>query len=185
MNIIKIVVLSLLLPLQVKADAIPLGGIEVKLDVITQPLIKVEKPGGGWYNRIQLKSNVENPSIYQTEVPITVKLHEQDGYRISVKNPLILTRHAIILRGVTQQGHPMVSNIQDHQEFSPAEIRWGSDHTNLRLLSAIPETFYVDNSTSRQTSTHYLLQISAQAPRGKNTAGKYHGQLTLLFETNS
>ncbi|AJJ63071.1 hypothetical protein [Yersinia aldovae] len=172
MNTIKIALILLLLPLQVRADPIPLGDIDVTLDVTAQPRIEVEKPQGGWYGSIKLKNTPENHSIYQAEVPITVKLRRQESYRISVKKPLILARHSGVM-------------YTSAQEFSPAEISWGTDRTNMRQLSAEPETFSVAKDTSSQISTDYLLRISAQAPSGLDITGKYHGQLTLLFETNS
>ncbi|WP_145484692.1 fimbrial protein [Yersinia aldovae] len=172
MNTIKIALILLLLPLQVRADPIPIGDIDVTLDVTAQPRIEVEKPQGGWYGSIKLKNTPENHSIYQAEVPITVKLRRQESYRISVKKPLILARHSGVM-------------YTSAQEFSPAEISWGTDRANMRQLSAEPETFSVAKGTSSQISTDYLLRISAQAPSGLDVTGKYYGQLTLLFETNS
>lgn len=113
MNTIKIALILLLLPLQVRADPIPLGDIDVTLDVTAQPRIEVEKPQGGWYGSIKLKNTPENHSIYQAEVPITVKLRRQESYRISVKKPLILARHSGVM-------------YTSAQEFSPAEISWGT-----------------------------------------------------------
>ncbi|HFO0290503.1 TPA: fimbrial protein, partial [Yersinia enterocolitica] len=40
-------------------------------------------------------------------------------------------------------------------------------------------------TTSSQSRIDLLLNIYAQAPDGPDIAGQYHGQLTLLFETNS
>ncbi|WP_392432663.1 fimbrial protein [Yersinia sp. HM-2024] len=172
MNTLKIALILLLLPLQARAGAIPLGEIDITLEVTAQPRIEIEKPQGDWYNSIKLTSDPDNPAFYQAEVPITVKLRRQESYRISVKQPLILARHS----------GAMYIPVQ---EFSAAEIRWGTDRANMRLLSIDPETFNVAKSTSNQTSTDYLLQVTAQAPNGPDIAGKYHGQLTLLFETNS
>lgn len=172
MNIIKIVALSLLLPSQARADSIPLGNIDVRLEVTAHPRIEVEKPQGGWYSSIKLESSPENHLLYQKELPVVVKLRRQEGFRISVKNPLILARHSTVLTGADQA-------------FSPAQVRWGTDRANLRVLSAIPETFNITQGRTRQTSTDYILHISALAPSGPNSAGKYHGQLTLIFETNS
>ena len=173
MNTTIIVLILSLLPMQIRADAIPLGDINVALEVTTQPKIEVEKPTGGWYKSIKLISNPENHSLYQAEVPVTIKLRRQESYRISVKNPLILVRHPDVVYSSAQQ-------------FSPAEISWGTDRANMRTLpTATPVTFTVRQATTSQTSTDYLLQISAQAPNGSDIAGKYHGQLTLLFETNS
>ncbi|MBW5813499.1 fimbrial protein [Yersinia kristensenii] len=174
MNMIKIAAILLLLPWQAASEGIPihLGDIEVKLDVTAQPIIEVEKPQGGWYDNIKLHPSLENHKIYQSEVPITVKLRRQEGFRISVKNPLIL------IRQTNNSGAPEVA-------FSPAEIRWGRDRATLRPLSAIPEIFIMDKRTTHLVGTDYILQISALAPNGPDIAGKYHGQLTLIFETNS
>ena len=172
MNIIKIITLFLLLPLQVRADSIPLGNIDVRLEVTAHHKIEVGNPHGGWYSSIKLESSPENHSLYQKELPVTVKLRRQEGFRISVKNPLILTRHSTARAGADQA-------------FSPAQVRWGTDRANLRVLSTIPEAFNVAQGKTRQTSTDYILHISALAPSGPNSAGKYHGQLTLIFETNS
>ncbi|MDA5474745.1 hypothetical protein [Yersinia kristensenii] len=174
MNMIKIAAILLLFPWQVASESIPLllGDIDVKLDVIAQPIIEVEKPQGGWYDNIKLHPGLENHKIYQSEVPITVKLRRQEGFRISVKNPLIL------IRQTNNSGAPEVA-------FSPAEIRWGRDRTALRPLSAIPEIFIIDKGTAHSVGTDYILQISALAPDEPDIAGKYHGQLTLIFETNS
>ncbi|HDM8289739.1 TPA: fimbrial protein [Yersinia enterocolitica] len=172
MNTLKIALILLLLPLQARADAIPLGDIDVTLEVTAQPRIEIEKPQGGWYHSITLTSTPENPSLYQAEVPITVKLRRLEGYRISVKKPLVLTRRSGVVYSPVK-------------EFSPANISWGTDHASLKLLSDNPQTFTVAKSTSSQSTTDYLLQISAQAPSGLDITGKYYGQLTLLFETNS
>ncbi|ELI8099177.1 TPA: fimbrial protein [Yersinia enterocolitica] len=172
MNTIKIALILLILPLQARADDIPLGDINVALEVTAQPRIEVEKPQGGWYSSIKLTSDPDNYSLYQVEIPVTVKLRRQESYRVSVKQPLTLARHSGVM-------HTPV------QEFSTAKISWGTDRANMRLLSIDPETFNIAKSTSSQTSTDYLLHISAQAPNGSDIAGHYHGQLTLLFETNS
>ncbi len=171
---IKIAAILLLLPWQAASEGIPipLGDINVKLDITAQPRIEVEKPQGGWYDNIKLNPSLENHKIYQSEVPITVKLRRQEGFRISIKNPLIL------IRQTNNSGVPEVA-------FSPAEIRWGRDRTALRPLSAIPEIFIIDKGTAHSVGTDYILQISALAPDEPDIAGKYHGQLTLIFETNS
>ncbi|HHA0036995.1 TPA: fimbrial protein [Yersinia enterocolitica] len=172
MNTLKIVLILLLLSWQVRADVIPLGDINVMLEVTAQPRIEVEKPLGGWYNSIKLTNSSENHALYQAEVPITVKLRRHESYCVSVKQPLILARHSGVM--YTQV-----------QKFSPAKISWGTDHANMRPLSNKPETFSTGKNTANQTSTDYLLHISAHSPNGPDIAGKYHGQLTLLFETNS
>lgn len=172
MNTLKIALILLILPWQVRADDIPLGDINVTLEVTAQPRIEVEKPQGGWYNSIKLTSDPDNYSLYQAEIPVTVKLRRQESYRVSVKQPLILARHSGLM-------------YTPAQEFSPAKISWGTDHANMRSLSHKPEIFSTGKNTSSQTSTDYLLHISALAPNGPDIAGQYHGRLTLLFETNS
>ena len=174
MKIIKIVAIFLLFSWQpVSATVpIPLGEIEVKLDVTTQPRIEVEKPTGGWYNSIKLINNPDNLSLFQAEVPVTVKLRRQNGFKLSVKEPLIL-------------GKETKAAYSAQHVFSPAKISWGKDRANLKLISVTPETFIVNDDTAGLTSADYLLHISALAPTGQGTAGKYHGQLTLIFETNS
>ncbi|EPS8494609.1 fimbrial protein [Yersinia enterocolitica] len=167
MNTLKIALILLLLPLQARADAIPLGDINVTLEVTAQPRIEVETP-----KSINLVNSPEYGGAYSAEVPITVKLRRQESYRVSVKQPLILVRHSGAIYSPAK-------------EFSPADISLGIDHANLRPLSQTPETFTGAKGSSSQTTTDYLLQISAQAPSGQDIAGKYHGQLTLLFETNS
>lgn len=171
---IKIVAILLLLPWQAISAGIPilLGDIDVKLDVTAQPRIEVEKPQGGWYDSIKLQPSLGNHKVYQSEVPVTVKLRRQEGFRVSVKNSLILIRQS------NNSGAPEVA-------FSPAEIRWGRDHTTLQPLSTIPEIFIIDKGTTHSAGTDYILQISALAPNGPDIAGKYYGQLTLIFETNS
>jgi hypothetical protein len=171
MNMIKIATLSLLLfPWQVNSAPILLGNIAVELEVTAKPKIEIEKPGGGWYKSIKLDNSPENYSLFQAEVPVTVKLRKQDGYRVSIKNALILKR---------QTNAPG----SEERTFSPAEIRWGSDTANLRLLSTDPETFMVTPGTT--SPTNYLLRISALAPNGEYNAGEYYGQLTLIFENNA
>ncbi|WP_208787089.1 fimbrial protein [Yersinia canariae] len=174
MNMIKIAAILLFLPWYAASAGTPilLGDIDVKLEVTAQPRIEVEKPQGGWYTSIKLHSRLDNHKIYQSEVPITVKLRRQDGFRVSVKNPLVL------IRQTNDAGASRVA-------FSPAEIRWGQDRATLRPLSATPETFTVNSGKSNLISTDYILQISALAPSGQDIAGKYYGQLTLIFETNS
>lgn len=172
MNTIKMAIIFLLLSWQVCSAAVPLGNIDVKLEVTAQPRIEVEKPQGGWYRSIKLHNSPDNHALFQAEVPVAVTLRRQEGYQISIKNPLILTRQTDAFSSVKHV-------------FSPAEVRWGRDHTDLRLLSAVPEPFRVANQTASRTTTDYVLHISAQAPAGEDVAGKYHGQLTLVFEINS
>lgn len=171
---IKIAAVLLLFPWQAASEGIPilLESIDVKLDVTAQSRIEIEKPQGGWYDSIKLNPSPENHKIYQSEVPVTVKLQRQEGFRVSIKNPLIL------IRQTNSSGTPEVA-------FSPADIRWGHDRTTLRSLSAIPEIFIIDKGMTHSVGTDYILQISALAPNGADIAGKYYGQLTLIFETNS
>ncbi|RXA94937.1 fimbrial protein [Yersinia vastinensis] len=174
MNMIKIAAISLFFPwLAISAGIpVPLGDIDVQLEVTALPRIEVEKPQGGWYDNIKLNNSPEDHKVYQSEFPITIKLRQQTGFRISVKNPLILTR---------QSNNAAVQELA----FSPAQVYWGKERTLLQPLSATPEIFTVDEGTSSLTSTDYILRISALAPNHPNSAGKYHGQLTLIFETNS
>lgn len=174
MNIIKIVAISLLLCWQPASATvpIPLGDIEVKLEVTAQPKMEIEKPTGGWYNNIKLNNSPESPSLFQAEVPVTVKLRRQEGFRVSIQNPLILSREA----GGAHSVPPV---------FSPAVVKWGKERASLQPLSTTPVIFTVDNGNTSQTSTDYLLHISALAPSGRDISGEYHGQLTLIFETNS
>ncbi|HDL7646975.1 TPA: fimbrial protein [Yersinia enterocolitica] len=168
MNTLKIALILLLLPLQARADAIPLGDINVTLEVTAQPRLEVET------RRSINLVNSPGYGSYSAEVPITVKLRRQESYRVSVKQPLILVRH-----------HSSAIN-SPAKEFSPAAIFLiAADNHSSERLSEAPKTFNVAKTTSGQTSTSYRLQISAQAPEGPDIAGKYHGQLTLLFETNS
>mgnify|MGYP003607394613 CR=1 FL=1 len=46
MNTLKIALILFLLPLLAKADVIPLGDIDITLEVTAQPRIEVEKPQG-------------------------------------------------------------------------------------------------------------------------------------------
>ncbi|ENA3447607.1 fimbrial protein [Yersinia enterocolitica] len=164
MNTLKIALILLLLPWQVRSETEKLeGDIHIMLEVTAQPKIDVEIP-----HSINLIRSPKNNGLYSASVPIAVTLRRQESFRVSVTQPLILARHS----GVTQ-------------EFSPAEIHWGTGSANMYLLSIDPKTFNIAKTTSSQTSTDYLLQITAQAPNGPDIAGQYHGQLTLLFETNS
>lgn len=177
MKIITIVAISLLLLCQVASATapIPLGSIDVKLDVTAPEKIEIENPtGGGWYSNIKLENTPENRSLFQAEVPVRVKLRRAESFTISVKTPLILTRE-------TSAAHSVAL------AFLPAEVKWGRAG-HLQPLAAIPQKFTVDKGTTSQTSQNsadYLLHISALAPDGQDTAGKYQGQLTLIFEINS
>ncbi|CRY56024.1 MULTISPECIES: hypothetical protein [Yersinia] len=174
MKIMKIGTLFLLFFWQPVLAVVPiqLGEIEVKLDVTAKPRIEIEKPTGGWYNHIKLSHHPENIRLFQAEVPVRVKLRRQDGFKVSIKAPLILCQE-------TKTAHSA------QHFFSPAKISWGKDRANLKLLSVTPEVFTINKGSAGQTMTDYLLHISALAPNGQDIAGKYHGQLTLIFETNS
>ena len=175
MKIIKIVAISLLLFCQVASATapIPLGSIDVKLDVTAPAKIQIENPkGGGWYSNIKLESTPEDRSLFQAEVPVRVKLRRAESFTISVKDPLILTRETSAVHSA-----PLV--------FSPAKVSWGRRGHLQPLVAATPQEFVVGKSTTSQKSADYLLHISAQAPDGQDTAGKYQGQLTLIFEINS
>ncbi|EPB9668759.1 fimbrial protein [Yersinia enterocolitica] len=170
MNTLKIALILLLLPWQVSADDIPLGDINVALEVTAQPRIEVETP-----RSINLISSLKNNGLYLASVPIAVTLRRQESFRVFVTQPLILTRES----GVAQK-------------FSPAAIylvyavaAGTGIGSAKRELSEMPETFNVVKPTSSHPRTDFFLNIYAQAPNGPDIAGKYHGQLTLLFETNS
>ncbi|HHH1142865.1 fimbrial protein [Yersinia enterocolitica] len=169
MNTLKIALILLLLPWQVKADVIHLkDNIRITLEVTAQPKIEVETPSS-----INLISSPKNNRLYLASVPIAVTLRRQESFRISVTQPLILTRDS----GVAQ-------------EFSPALIylvyKVGTGRgATIRKLSEMPETFNLAQATSSQSKINPLLNIYALAPDGPDIAGQYHGQLTLLFETNS
>lgn len=167
MNTLKIA-LILLLPWQVKADVIHLkDNIRITLEVTAQPKIEVETPSS-----INLISSPKNNGLYAASVPIAVTLRQQESFRVSVTQPLILTRDS----GAAQ-------------EFYPAAIYLVYMVTGIgaakRELSEMPETFNLAKTTSSQSRIDLLLNIYAQAPDGPDIAGQYHGQLTLLFETNS
>ncbi|CNJ60423.1 TPA: fimbrial protein [Yersinia enterocolitica] len=167
MNTLKIA-LILLLPWQVKADVIHLkDNIRITLEVTAQPKIEVETPSS-----INLISSPKNNGLYAASVPIAVTLRRQESFRVSVTQPLILTRDS----GAAQ-------------EFYPAAIYLVYMVTGIgaakRELSEMPETFNLAKTTSSQSRIDLLLNIYAQAPDGPDIAGQYHGQLTLLFETNS
>ncbi|EKN3394198.1 TPA: fimbrial protein [Yersinia enterocolitica] len=168
MNTLKIALILLLLPWQVSADDIPLGDINVALEVTAQPKIEVETPSS-----INLISSPKNNGLYAASVPIAVTLRRQESFRVSVTQPLILTRDSSVA-----------------QEFSPALIYFAYKvGTGIgaakKELSETPETFNLAKTTSSQSRIDLLLNIYAQAPDGPDIAGQYHGQLTLLFETNS
>ncbi|EKN4074461.1 fimbrial protein [Yersinia enterocolitica] len=167
MNTLKIA-LILLLPWQVKADVIHLkDNIRITLEVTAQPKIEVETPSS-----INLISSPKNNGLYAASAPIAVTLRRQESFRVSVTQPLILTRDS----GAAQ-------------EFYPAAIYLVYMVTGIgaakRELSEMPETFNLAKTTSSQSRIDLLLNIYAQAPDGPDIAGQYHGQLTLLFETNS
>ncbi|HHW4139875.1 TPA: fimbrial protein [Yersinia enterocolitica] len=168
MNTLKIA-LILLLPWQVKADVIHLkDNIRITLEVTAQPKIEVETPSS-----INLISSPKNNGLYAASVPIAVTLRRQESFRVSVTQPLILTRDSSVA-----------------QEFSPALIYFACKvGTGIgaakKELSETPETFNLAKTTSSQSRIDLLLNIYAQAPDGPDIAGQYHGQLTLLFETNS
>ncbi|CCQ38643.1 fimbrial protein [Yersinia enterocolitica] len=167
MNTLKIA-LILLLPWQVKADVIHLkDNIRITLEVTAQPKIEVETPSS-----INLISSPKNNGLYAASVPIAVTLRRQESFRVSVTQPLILTRDS----GAAQ-------------EFYLAAIYLVYMVTGIgaakRELSEMPETFNLAKTTSSQSRIDLLLNIYAQAPDGPDIAGQYHGQLTLLFETNS
>ncbi|OVZ86698.1 fimbrial protein [Yersinia frederiksenii] len=177
MNIIKILAILLFIPWQVNSAGIgteiELGRIDIKLDVTALPIIEIRRPLlGRQFDDITLNNSQNNPNIYQSDVPVTVKLSNQTAFRVSVKNELILTRQA--------------NNVGDPERvFSPAQVYWGKERTSLQQLSADPKTFTVDKGTSSLVSTDYILRISALAPSEPNSTGMYHGQLTLIIETNS
>ncbi|CQH42191.1 TPA: fimbrial protein [Yersinia enterocolitica] len=168
MNTLKIA-LILLLPWQVKADVIHLkDNIRITLEVTAQPKIEVETPSS-----INLISSPKNNGLYAASVPIAVTLRRQESFRVSVTQPLILTRDSSVA-----------------QEFSPALIYFAYKvGTGIgaakKELSETPETFNLAKTTSSQSRIDLLLNIYAQAPDGPDITGQYHGQLTLLFETNS
>ncbi|WP_174848156.1 fimbrial protein [Yersinia artesiana] len=170
MNTLKIALILLLLPSQVRADDIPLGDINVALEVTAQPRIEVETP-----RSINLISSPKNNGLYLASVPIAVTLRRQESFRVSVKQPLTLTRDT----GVVQEFYPATIYL-----VYPVAAGTGIGAAK-RELSQMPETFNVAKATSSHPRTDLLLNIYARAPEGPDIAGQYHGQLTLLFETNS
>lgn len=161
MNTIKMAITLLLLSWHTCWAATPLGDIDVKLEVTAQPRIEIEKPHGGWYNTIKLHNSPENHAVYEVEVPVAVKLRRQEGYQISIKNPLILTRQSDAFSAI-------------EQTFSPAEVRWGNNRTNLRLLSAVPESFSVPPTGNPPHHHRLCLTDIRKSPRW----GQYCGEIS-------
>ena len=60
MNTLKIALILLLLPLQARAGAIPLGEIDITLEVTAQPRIEIEKLQGDFSSRKLLNWDVHS-----------------------------------------------------------------------------------------------------------------------------
>lgn len=180
MNILKIALILLLLPGQVRADDIPLGDINVTLEVTAQPRIEVETPKS--INLMPLRGSHNNGLYSANNIPIYITLRQQESFRVSIKQPLILTRGSDAAQAFYPAAIYLVYMVGAGTSIGAAK----------RELSEMPETFNVADTTLDKirtdyslTRTRFLLNIYAKAPEGPDIAGQYHGQLTLLFETNS
>ncbi|CAM3349455.1 MULTISPECIES: fimbrial protein [Yersinia] len=162
----------------IAANPIPIGDIDVSVEITEQPKIIIEKCNGERLNNISLKRSLKpEKRIYHAQTCVAVKVRRVKGgggFRVWQQQPLILQK----------------SQNKDgaNKAFSPAEVRWGDYSASLQIIpdeKSPPLIFYPTNRFGGWNTDTYTLDISAKPPVGSHTAGLYQGVLSLIFETES
>lgn len=165
----KIAALLLLLSgSTVYAANAPLGAVQVSITLTNLPQLRVEKPGGGWYDQLVL-SNSSGTDItrYQAQVPVQVSIRNERNFMVSLVNPLVLTHET-----------------NGTLAFTTEQVGFGSDAATLQALSAMPVDFSNPALAADTSTGSYLLSVTARQPVGVlgTIAGNYIGTLVLMFE---
>lgn len=162
----------------IAANPIPIGDIDVSVEITEQPKIIIETCREGPLNNISLKrSLIQGKKIYHAQTCVAVKIRRVKGgggFRVWQQQPLIL--------------HPPKNKGGANKAFSPAEVRWGDNAASLQIIpdeKSPPLIFYPINRFGGWNTDSYTLDISAKPPVGSHNAGLYQGVLTLIFEAES
>lgn len=145
-----------------------LGNIPVKIQITNLPKITVEKPGGGWYDIIELDNNKGiDTRIYQANIPIQVKIRNEVKFKVLLVDEFILSN----------ESNPLLN-------FTIESISFGTNQNLAKELSLTPTSFENPALVGEESVGNYSLNIIARQPEGKidSIGGKYIGKLMLLFE---
>ncbi|HEM8293721.1 TPA: hypothetical protein U2M59_003032 [Providencia stuartii] len=145
-----------------------LGNIPVKIQITNLPKITVEKPGGGWYDIIELENNKGiDTRIYNANIPIQVQIRNEVKFQVSLVDEFVLSN----------ESNPLLN-------FTIESIGFGTNQNLAKELSLIPTSFENPALVGEESVGNYTLNISARQPEGKidTIGGKYIGKLILLFE---
>lgn len=146
----------------------PLGDVPMNITITSLPKISIEKPQGGWYDKITLNNNAgSNTNIFSNTVPLLITVKGQRDFLVSLVAPLTLV------------------NSEDNELFfSEIAVKLGTQLSSIQNLTTTPTSFTNPPLESGLSTGNYLLNISARQPQGNRgkISGNYTGTLTLLFE---
>lgn len=149
---------------------VTLGAIPVQIQLTNLPKITVEKPGGGWYDTLELSNQSgTDVSLYKASVPIRVNIRHEQHFKVSLLGDLVLAHEL----------NPLLT-------FTVEKIAFGPTLTTQQNLSTVPTTFMNPPLVGDNSMGDYNLSIVARQPNGQlsGIAGRYVGSLTLMFEVD-
>ncbi|WP_222961028.1 hypothetical protein [Providencia rettgeri] len=149
---------------------VTLGAIPVQIQLTNLPKITVEKPGGGWYDTLELSNQSgTDVSLYKASVPVRVNIWHEQHFKVSLLGDLVLAHEL----------NPSLT-------FTVEKIAFGSTLTAQQNLSTVPTAFMNPPLVGDNSTGDYSLSIVARQPNGQlsGIAGHYVGSLTLIFEVD-
>ncbi|WP_114196288.1 hypothetical protein [Edaphovirga cremea] len=157
----------LLSGIAVNAADTPLGTVDVSVELTNLPQITVQKPGGGWYDTLELNNSAgSDVTRYEAQVSVEVNIRNGSDFTVSLVNPMNLTN----------ESDPTLI-------FTNELVQFGSSGTALQTLSPTPLDFSNTIVGGGISTGLYVITVGANEPAGgfRNVAGNYVGELVLMF----
>ncbi|WP_431225875.1 hypothetical protein ACQ86O_27740 (plasmid) [Serratia sp. L9] len=145
-----------------------LGTVQVSVELTDLPQITVQKPGGGWYDTLELKNSTGSDiTRYEAQVSVEVNIRNGRDFAVSLVRPMSLTNEA-----------------DATLIFTHERVQFGSSGTALQTLSSVPLNVSNTIVGGGISTGLYVITVGANEPAGgfRNVAGNYVGELVLMFE---
>lgn len=155
----------------IRANDIPVGSVPVSIQLTSLPKITVEKPGGGWYDIVEL-TNASGSDLtrYQVQLPIQISIRNERNFMVSLSESFVLSKEN-----------------DTSKTFSNEQVSFGSDSDSLQVLGLTPVNFINPPLIGDTSTGNYYLSISAHQPMGSmsSVSGRYISQLVIMFEVKA
>lgn len=145
-----------------------LGTVRVSIELTNLPQITVQKPGGGWYDTLELNNSAgSDVTRYEAQVSVEVNIRNGSDFTVSLVRPMSLTN---------EDDGTLI--------FTNERVQFGTRATTLQTLSSAPLEFSNTISGGGISTGLYVITVGANEPAGgfRNVAGNYVGELVLMFE---